>query len=137
MPEGKQSPNILSLPFVEELYAQYLRDPSAVPQEWRGWFEGGSAEPNGFASDPRSSRRSRDAASSAACRIGTARAKRAVHLRGAGAELCRPGCDNVGAAATSGFPDRRDSGRRQTVFPRALPVARRLRAVRRSAPAIR
>ena len=52
MPEGKQSPNILSLPFGEALYAQYLRDPSAVPQEWRSWFEG-LAEPNGFASDPR------------------------------------------------------------------------------------
>src|SRR5512135_2262478 len=52
MAEGKQSPNTLSLPFVEALYAQYLRDPLAVPQEWRSYFER-LAEPNGFAADPR------------------------------------------------------------------------------------
>ncbi|MGE5177668.1 MAG: 2-oxoglutarate dehydrogenase E1 component [Bacteroidota bacterium] len=52
MADGKQSPNTLSLPFVEALYAQYLRDPLAVPQEWRSYFER-LAEPNGFAADPR------------------------------------------------------------------------------------
>ena len=52
MPDGKQSPNTLSLPFVEALYAQYLRDPSAVPGEWRSYFQK-LAEPNGFAADPR------------------------------------------------------------------------------------
>ena len=52
MPDGKQSPNTLSLPFVEEMYAQYLRDPSAVPEEWRSYFQK-LTEPNGFAANPR------------------------------------------------------------------------------------
>src|SRR5260221_5999622 len=28
-----------SLPFVEELYADYLRDPQAVPADWRAYFD--------------------------------------------------------------------------------------------------
>jgi 2-oxoglutarate dehydrogenase E1 component len=52
MADSKQSPNTLSLPFVEALYAEYLRDPSGVPAEWRSYFER-LAEPNGFAADPR------------------------------------------------------------------------------------
>ena len=52
MSESTQGPNALSLPFVEALYAQYLRDPGAVPPEWRSYFERIS-EANGFAADPR------------------------------------------------------------------------------------
>jgi 2-oxoglutarate dehydrogenase E1 component len=52
MSERPQSPNTLSLPFVEALYAQYLRDPGSVPPEWRGYFER-IAEANGFTADPR------------------------------------------------------------------------------------
>ena len=52
MSDGKQSPNTLSLPFVEALYAQYLRDPSGIPEEWRIYFER-LAEPNGFTANPR------------------------------------------------------------------------------------
>ncbi|HEV8128339.1 MAG TPA: 2-oxoglutarate dehydrogenase E1 component, partial [Candidatus Eisenbacteria bacterium] len=52
MSESPQGPNALSLPFVEALYAQYLRDPGAVPPEWRSYFERIS-EANGFTADPR------------------------------------------------------------------------------------
>ena len=51
MSDGKQSPNILSLPFVEALYAEYLSDPAASPPEWRRYFET-LAESNGFAAHP-------------------------------------------------------------------------------------
>ena len=33
-------PNALSLPFVEERYAQYLADPASVGEDWRGYFDG-------------------------------------------------------------------------------------------------
>src|SRR5712671_2549314 len=52
MADNTQNPNTLSLPFVEGLYAEFLRDPSGVPPEWRGYFER-IAESNGFASNPR------------------------------------------------------------------------------------
>jgi 2-oxoglutarate dehydrogenase E1 component len=52
MSENPQSPNTLSLPFVEALYAQYLRDPGSIPPEWRSYFERIS-EANGFPADPR------------------------------------------------------------------------------------
>jgi 2-oxoglutarate dehydrogenase E1 component len=52
MADNTQNPNALSLPFVEGLYADFLRDPSGVPPEWRGYFER-LAESNGFASNPR------------------------------------------------------------------------------------
>ncbi|MEO0651630.1 MAG: thiamine pyrophosphate-dependent enzyme, partial [Planctomycetota bacterium] len=32
-------PNVASLAFVEELYARFLADPTAVDPEWRGYFE--------------------------------------------------------------------------------------------------
>jgi len=33
-------PNSLNLPFLEGLYADYLRDPESVPSEWRLYFDG-------------------------------------------------------------------------------------------------
>ena len=33
-------PNDLSLPFVEDLYSEYLRNPESVPLDWRRYFEG-------------------------------------------------------------------------------------------------
>jgi 2-oxoglutarate dehydrogenase E1 component len=33
-------PNSLNLPFVEELYGEYLNDPATVPIEWRSYFDG-------------------------------------------------------------------------------------------------
>ncbi len=47
----QQSPNLLSLPFVEALYADYLRDPMSVPSVWQRYFAG-LGESNGFASRP-------------------------------------------------------------------------------------
>jgi 2-oxoglutarate dehydrogenase E1 component len=47
----QQSPNVLSLPFVEALYADYLRDPTSVPPVWQRYFAG-IGESNGFASRP-------------------------------------------------------------------------------------
>ena len=47
-----QSPNTLSLPFVEALYADFLRDPGSVPEAWRRYFEALGEEANGFASRP-------------------------------------------------------------------------------------
>ncbi|HET7903922.1 MAG TPA: hypothetical protein VFM17_05130, partial [Candidatus Eisenbacteria bacterium] len=41
----------MSLPFVEALYADYLRDPASVPDEWRRQFDA-MRETNGFASRP-------------------------------------------------------------------------------------
>ena len=40
--DGDQDPGpqISSLPFVEGLYADFLKDPQAVPTEWREWFAG-------------------------------------------------------------------------------------------------
>ena len=52
MADSKQSPNTLSLSFVEGLYAAYLRDPAGVPPEWRSYFER-LTETNGFAQNPR------------------------------------------------------------------------------------
>src|SRR4051812_34263909 len=39
MESAEQLPNSLSLGFVEDLYLDYLRDPSAVPDDWRVYFE--------------------------------------------------------------------------------------------------
>ena len=51
MADNKNNPNTLSLPFVEALYAEYLREPSGIPAEWRRYFEQ-IAESNGFAAHP-------------------------------------------------------------------------------------
>ncbi|MBI2059186.1 MAG: 2-oxoglutarate dehydrogenase E1 component [Nitrospirae bacterium] len=52
MSETEREPSFLSLAFVEGLYADYLRDPSSVPLDWRRYFEevGGG---NGTAIEPR------------------------------------------------------------------------------------
>src|SRR5262245_20997867 len=47
-----QGPNTLSLPFVEALYAEFLRDPESVPEAWRQYFASLAPEANGFASRP-------------------------------------------------------------------------------------
>ena len=47
----KQGPNTLSLPFVEALYADYLRDSASVPPAWREYFSE-IGETNGFAARP-------------------------------------------------------------------------------------
>ena len=47
----QQDPNTLSLPFVEALYADYLKDSASVPEAWRRYFEG-IREANGFAAHP-------------------------------------------------------------------------------------
>ncbi|HEX7077252.1 MAG TPA: 2-oxoglutarate dehydrogenase E1 component [Candidatus Eisenbacteria bacterium] len=52
MSDIANNPSTLSLPFLEALYAEYLRDPAAVPPEWRRYFER-IAESNGFAANPR------------------------------------------------------------------------------------
>src|SRR5262245_61238437 len=39
MKQTLRLPNNLNLPFVESLYADYLREPSAVSPEWRRYFE--------------------------------------------------------------------------------------------------
>jgi len=52
MDPDRSSPNTLSLPFVEALYADYLRDPSSVPETWRRYFDE-IDEANGFAAHPR------------------------------------------------------------------------------------
>jgi len=33
-------PNSFSLPFVETLFQDYLRDPESVPPDWRHYFQG-------------------------------------------------------------------------------------------------
>ncbi|HEY0455990.1 MAG TPA: 2-oxoglutarate dehydrogenase E1 component, partial [Verrucomicrobiae bacterium] len=40
MKEPEKWPSSLNLPFVEGLYADYLRDPNAVDADWRSYFEG-------------------------------------------------------------------------------------------------
>ncbi|HET9951854.1 MAG TPA: 2-oxoglutarate dehydrogenase E1 component [Candidatus Eisenbacteria bacterium] len=52
MNDPSNSPNPMSLPFVEALYADFLRDPNSVPAEWRKHFES-MREANGFAARPR------------------------------------------------------------------------------------
>src|SRR5690606_35591032 len=47
MPGPNPSPNAMSLAFVEELYADFLRDPASVPEDWRRYFES-SVNANGF-----------------------------------------------------------------------------------------
>src|SRR5262245_3995290 len=39
MAEPKRLPSSLNLPFVESLYADFLRDPSSVPTDWRKYFQ--------------------------------------------------------------------------------------------------
>ncbi|HEY6572229.1 MAG TPA: 2-oxoglutarate dehydrogenase E1 component, partial [Candidatus Eisenbacteria bacterium] len=51
MNDPANSPNPMSLPFVEALYADFLRDPNSVPAEWRRQFES-MKEANGFAARP-------------------------------------------------------------------------------------
>ncbi len=41
---GHIEPNNLSLGFVEALYADYLRDPASVSEDWRAYFQGLAAE---------------------------------------------------------------------------------------------
>jgi 2-oxoglutarate dehydrogenase E1 component len=40
MRQAEPWPDAANLAFVEELYAEYLRDAAAVPEEWRGYFAG-------------------------------------------------------------------------------------------------
>ncbi|HSQ58826.1 MAG TPA: 2-oxoglutarate dehydrogenase E1 component [Acidobacteriota bacterium] len=51
MDHPTDTPNPMSLPFVEALYADYLRDPASVPDEWRRHFDA-MRETNGFSSRP-------------------------------------------------------------------------------------
>lgn len=39
MADKEHSPSSLNLAFVEELYADFLRDPASVPEDWRRYFE--------------------------------------------------------------------------------------------------
>jgi 2-oxoglutarate dehydrogenase E1 component len=39
MAKVESLPNILSLTFVEGLYAEYLRDPLSIPPDWRRYFD--------------------------------------------------------------------------------------------------
>ncbi|MBV9865540.1 MAG: 2-oxoglutarate dehydrogenase E1 component [Abitibacteriaceae bacterium] len=45
MSETGQLPGSLNLAFVEELYAQYMRDAASVPNEWREYFASLSPQP--------------------------------------------------------------------------------------------
>jgi 2-oxoglutarate dehydrogenase complex dehydrogenase (E1) component-like enzyme len=48
MRQAEPWPDAANLAFVEELYAEYLRDVGSVSEEWRGYFAGlknGSAGP--------------------------------------------------------------------------------------------
>ena len=38
MEDPELAPNTLSLAFVEELYARYLKDPSSVSDDWRRYL---------------------------------------------------------------------------------------------------
>ncbi len=38
-PDDPEQTNILNLPFVEQLYADFLRSPSLVPTEWKPYFQ--------------------------------------------------------------------------------------------------
>src|SRR5690349_22536370 len=51
MSDPAKSPNPMSLPFEEALYADFLRDPNSVPDEWRRSFEA-MREGNGFTARP-------------------------------------------------------------------------------------
>jgi 2-oxoglutarate dehydrogenase E1 component len=42
MPHTSEDINSLSLPFLEDLYAEYLRDPGSVAPDWRRFFEDAS-----------------------------------------------------------------------------------------------
>src|SRR5262245_52103553 len=60
MPD-KKLPSSMSLPFVEAIYEQYLRDPNSVPADWKSYFQGlsdgnGAGRPNRLAPtfEPRS-----------------------------------------------------------------------------------
>ena len=52
MSQSERDPNVLSLPFVEELYAEFVKDPAAVTEDWRRYFEG-VGDHDAFALDPR------------------------------------------------------------------------------------
>ncbi|HVS09935.1 MAG TPA: 2-oxoglutarate dehydrogenase E1 component [Planctomycetota bacterium] len=73
-------PSSLSLPFVEGLYADYLRDPRSVPEDWQRWFE---ALGNG--------------AERAAPRLGPSFAPPRLFDPGPGAPAARNGADDVAA----------------------------------------
>src|SRR5689334_9022000 len=40
-------PNVLNVPFVEELYTEFVRDPQAVSEDWRRYFQTLEEEHNG------------------------------------------------------------------------------------------
>lgn len=48
MHDEPREPNDLSLGFGEAMYAEYLRDPRAVPDGWRRWFASLGPAPAGF-----------------------------------------------------------------------------------------
>ncbi len=48
MHDEPREPNDLSLGFSEAMYAEYLRDPRAVPDGWRRWFASLGPAPAGF-----------------------------------------------------------------------------------------
>jgi len=49
MHDEEREPNDLSLGFGEAMYAEYLRDPGAVPAGWRRWFATLGPAPAGYA----------------------------------------------------------------------------------------
>ncbi|HZZ84377.1 MAG TPA: 2-oxoglutarate dehydrogenase E1 component [Anaeromyxobacteraceae bacterium] len=54
-PAPADAPSAANLAFVERLYYDYLRDPSTVPEEWRGYFDG-LPRPEGEVAPPREPR---------------------------------------------------------------------------------
>src|SRR5688572_17979678 len=52
MSEEAREPGTINLAFIEDLYAEYLRDSSSVSQDWREYFgrirDGDKAGQNGF-----------------------------------------------------------------------------------------
>ncbi len=81
MPDPQPDPNSLSLGFVEALYAEYLRDPAAVPPSWRAWFAAEGPAPAGFAPVPAGGGNGPGGASSGSPPPAAASAREAALLR--------------------------------------------------------
>jgi 2-oxoglutarate dehydrogenase E1 component len=54
MNETERLPSTANLPFIEDLFERYVRDPRSVPEDWRAYFDGLAAT-DGGAPHPRPS----------------------------------------------------------------------------------
>ena len=80
MNETERLPSTANLPFIEDLFERYVRDPRSVPDDWRAYFDGLAAT-DGGAPHPRPSFSPRSIFHAAPTRADGGPPARAAHLQ--------------------------------------------------------